>query len=225
MPDIFISKKKDSSTPQPEKEKEGKVVEQISSVPPKTEKERSEFEGHSHSPFSTFSIYPEKVHFESRSENEKVILFLRQHIIVNVKWIVVTILMFFVPTVARMLNIFSFLPNNFEIVITMVWYMLTMAYAFESFLGWYFNVYIVTNERILDVDFHNLIYKQVSDAGLDNIEDITYSMGGVVRTIFNYGDVFIQTAAEVSEFDFLAVPKPDKVVRVINDLIKKEEQK
>lgn len=225
MPDIFISEKQDSFASQPKKEKENKTMEQVSPTPPKTEKERAKFPFHTHSPFSDFSIYPERVHFESRGKDEKVILFLRQHIIVNVKWIVIAVLMFFVPTVARMLNIFSFLPDNFEIVITMVWYLLTMAYAFESFLGWYFNVYIVTNERIIDVDFHNLIYKEVSDANLSKIEDTTYNMGGVIRTIFNYGDVFVQTAAEVSEFDFLAVPKPDKVVQVINDLIEKEDKK
>ena len=48
-------------------------------------------------------------------------------------------------------------------------------------------------------------------------------MGGVARTIFNYGDVFIQTAAEVSEFDFLAVPNPDKVAKIIEDLITKDD--
>ena len=52
-----------------------------------------------------------------------------------------------------------------------------------------FNVYIVTDERIIDIDFYNLIYKEVSDANIDKIQDVTYKMGGVVRTLFNYGDV------------------------------------
>ena len=49
-------------------------------------------------------------------------------------------------------------------------------------------------------------------------------MGGVIRTIFNYGDVYIQTAAEVPTFQFLAVPKPDRVARVLQDLIIEEEK-
>jgi hypothetical protein len=49
-------------------------------------------------------------------------------------------------------------------------------------------------------------------------------MGGVVRTIFNYGDVLIQTASEVPNFEFLAVPKPDQVVKVLQDLRIEEQQ-
>jgi len=109
------------------------------------------------------------------------------------------------------------LPTGFGFVLTLIWYLITVAYAMESFFSWFFNVYIVTNMRIIDIDFYNLIYKQVSDTNLGNVQDLTYNMGGVVRTIFNYGDVFIQTAAEVTEFEFLAVPHPDKVVKVIED--------
>ncbi len=63
-----------------------------------------------------------------------------------------------------------------------------------------------------------------ADANLDKIEDVTYKMGGVIRTLFNYGDVLIQTAAEVTNFDFLAVPYPDKVVKVLQDLRMEEQQ-
>ncbi len=53
---------------------------------------------------------------------------------------------------------------------------------------------------------------------MDNIQDVTDVTGGVIRTIVNYGDGFRQTAAEVSEFAFLAVPRPDKVAKVIQEL-------
>ena len=99
-----------------------------------------------------------------------------------------------------------------------------MAYILESFLTWFFNVYIVTDERIIDIDFYNLIYKEVSDANIDKIQDVTYKMGGVIRTLFNYGDVLIQTASEVPNFDFLAVPKPDMIARVLQDLRMEEQQ-
>lgn len=216
MPDIFISEPKEVT---PDKE-----VESIPTQVPIVEKEKTIHSERHRSRLSAFSLYPEHIDFESRAKEEKVVLFLRQHIIVNVKWVLAAVVMIFVPTVAAVFGIFSSLPTGFELVITLSWYLFTLAYAFENFLNWYFNVYIVTNMRIVDVDFHNLIYKQVSDANLDKIQDVTYNMGGVARTIFNYGDVFIQTASEVSEFDFLAVPNPDRVVKIINDFIKKDEE-
>jgi uncharacterized membrane protein YdbT with pleckstrin-like domain len=99
-----------------------------------------------------------------------------------------------------------------------------LAYVFESFISWFFNVYIVTDERIVDVDFLHLVYRQISYAKIDQIQDITSEMGGVVRTIFNYGDVLIQTAAEISEFTFEAVPVPDQVIKTLSSLQAEEEQ-
>jgi membrane protein YdbS with pleckstrin-like domain len=218
MPDVFVSPKKGIQNSVATEETTAPILPERQ---PKTEVEKSAIPGHSHNPLSAFYFYPDHIDFESRTKEEKVVLLLRQHMIVNVKWVLATIVIFFVPSVARMFGVFSSLPSGFELIITMAWYLVTMAYAFENFLSWYFNVYIVTDMRVIDVDFYNLIYKEVSDANLNKIQDITYNMGGVSRAVFNYGDVFIQTAAEVSEFDFLAVPNPDKVTKIIEDLVTK----
>jgi len=175
-----------------------------------------------HSRFSAFMHYPDKINFETKEKDEKVVLLLRQHPIVNVGWILLALLMLTVPTIIGMLGIFSSFPSKFGLIIDLTWYLITLAFIMESFLDWFFNVYIVTNLRIVDIDFVNLIYKNVSDANLDKIQDVSYNMGGVARTIFNYGDVVIQTAAEISEFDFAAVPNPAKVAKVIEDLMTKK---
>lgn len=210
MPDVFISPK-DTPSVIPDKD-------------PKTEAQRMKIPGHTHSRLSAFALYPEDVDFETKDAEEKIILMLRRHIITNVKWILVAILLVFVPGILRAFGLFAVLPTGFDLIITLAWYLFTFVYVIENFLNWYFNVYFVTDERVIDVDFFNLIYKQVSDANISKIQDVTYSMGGVTRTFFNYGDVFIQTAAEVSEFHFEAVPNPDKVAKIIQDLIEKEDK-
>lgn len=175
-------------------------------------------------PLSSFLMCPERVHFETREEEEKVVLFLRKHFITNIPWMFIGVIMLFVPTIVSMTGFLNSIPNNFHFIFNLIWYLITMAYILENFITWFFNVYIITDERIVDIDFYNLIYKEVSDANLDRIEDVSYKMGGVVRTLFNYGDVLIQTAAEVTNFDFLAVPYPDKVAKVLQDLRMEEEQ-
>ena len=85
--------------------------------------------------------------------------------------------MFLTPTVVTGFGILDTIPTNFKFVFIMIWYLISMAYTLESFLTWFFNVYIVTDERIIDIDFYNLTYKEVSDANLDKIEDVTYKMG------------------------------------------------
>jgi hypothetical protein len=212
MPDVFVTpddKLHDSHTsPVPEKA-------------PRTEAEKRSIMGHTHNRLSSFGLYPDGVDFETRNKDEQIVLLLRQHPIVNVKWVLTTILLLTGPTLLGFFGVFAYLPAGFGLVISLAWYLFTSAYAIESFLGWYFNVYFVTEKRVVDVDFYNLINKRVSDAEIGKIQDVSYATGGVVRTVFNYGDVFIQTASEKEEFEFGAVPSPEKVTKIINDLMGK----
>ncbi len=218
MPDIFVSPNKPNDGLQKSKDSEVPVVPvEI----PKTESEKHSFPGHTHNKLSAFCLYPDGVDFETRSDQERIILLLRKHPITNLKWIIITLLLLTGPTLLSVFNVFSFLPTGFPLVITLAWYLVTSAYAIESFLDWYFNVYFITTNRVIDVDFYNLINKKVSDAEIEKIQDVSYATGGVLRTMLNYGDVFIQTAAEVSEFEFSAVPNPEKVVKILDDLREK----
>lgn len=238
MPDIFIAPKKEEKKDKKDNSKGKKNLTKKEKAqesdlynfhkPPFKDildKEKSiDPNVHLKRPMAAFSFHPDGIDFETRESQEKVILFLRQHPIVNIPWILLSFLMIIAPFFVSGFELFESVPGNFKFVFLMLWYLLTTAFSLEKFLTWFFNVYIVTDERIVDIDFYNLIYKEVSDAQIDKIQDITYTMGGVVRTLFNYGNVFIQTASEVPNFEFLAVPKPDKVVRVLQDMQMEEEQ-
>ena len=102
--------------------------------------------------------------------------------------------------------------------------MLISAYVIENFLYWYYNIYIITDERIIDIDFYSLIYRSVSEAKIDKIEDVTATTAGLFAGVFNYGNITIQTAAEKREFDFNKVPQPAKVTKFLNELILEEER-
>jgi hypothetical protein len=174
--------------------------------------------------FSAFCLNPEGVDFESRESDEKIILLLRQHPIVNLKWIFGTLVLLTGPFFLQMLGVFKMLPPGFGLVISLSWYLFTSIYAIEGFLNWYFNVYFVTTEGVIDVDFFNLINKRVSDAELDKIQDVSYATNGVLGTMLNFGDIFVQTAAEVSEFKFELVPNPEKVAKILDDLMEKNKK-
>ena len=223
MPDIFISNdiKKDKPTPKKQSSKKKSVS--------KTKKEkkhrrpRYKLEKKAQGRLSAFNYLPKRVDFETRDKEEQVILLLREHPLTNFSWIFIVVLMIIAPIVLSIFPLLTFLPQEFQLIAVLGWYLITTAFLLENFLTWFFNVNIITDERIIDIDFFNLIYKQVSDTNIDKIQDVTYTMGGVARTLFNYGDVFVQTAAEVPNFDFLAVPNPDKVAKILQDLRIEEE--
>ncbi len=173
---------------------------------------------------TSFSTFPTKVCFETQEDEEAVILFLRQHPVVTVPWIILSLFLLTLPSVFSFFPPYANLPINYQLVITLGWYLFVFGYTLAKFMSWFFNIYIVTDERIVDVDFENILFRKISIAKIDEIQDVNITASGAIETFFGYGNVFIQTAAEVSQFDFLAIPKPDQVGKIINQLIDQEEQ-
>ena len=174
-------------------------------------------------PLTCFAVNPDGIRFETQEEEEKVILFLRQHIIVNVGWVLITLILLVAPMglIPFVLQSFPFpLANHpgYVVVGMAFWYVATFGFALASFIHWFFNIYIVTNERIVDIDFIHLLFKQFSQAEISKIQDISYSTGGIFATVFDYGNVLIETAGEFPNLEFASVPHPEKVVEAIRSL-------
>ena len=173
--------------------------------------------------FASFMYYPRKVNFINKDPEEQIILILRRHFITNVSWISIAILMSLFPLLFIFFPVLDFMPHEFQIITILGWYMMVIAYVFENFLSWFFGVNIITDERVFDVDFINLVNRDITDANIDQIQDVSTSMIGAIRTLFNYGDVFIQTAAQVPKIEFVAIPNPDRVARILRELRVEEE--
>lgn len=175
-------------------------------------------------PLSAFALRPDGVRFETQEESEDVVLFLRQHGVVNIPWILLTVVLLAAPA-----GIFPFLKNflslpfsipiPYVLVGTAFWYLATFGFALASFIHWFFNIYIVTNKRVVDIDFAYLLYKQFSEADLDKIQDISYTAGGILATVFDFGNVLIETAGEMPNIKFESIPYPEKTVETIRSLM------
>ncbi len=177
------------------------------------------------SAFAAFVKNPADVFFESQEKDEQIIYLLRRHFVTNAKWIIASVIMFVGPLIvvsllsSNNISTSSFVPLKYQLVGILIWYLITWMFILESFLDWYFNVYIVTDKRIVDIDFWGLLYKNISETPYFNVQDVTYRTGGIIQTLFNYGDVYIQTAAEKREFEFESVPNPAEVYDKITDLV------
>ena len=178
----------------------------------------AEILGHTTNPLSAFLIFPKIFDFEERDDDENTILVLRPHWFTNVHWIIVSIILFLAPSFLGAIPTVLETLGKYRFIIILFWYLVTFVYAFEKFLSWYFDVYIVTDERIIDIDFNNLLVKKFSEAGLEMIQDTTSSVVGFFPTMYNYGNVLVQTAAEIPEIVFENVPNPEKVIKLIQHL-------
>lgn len=206
MPDIYVAPKKEEL----KKKTTKKVVK-----PTKKRKASS---------LAAFISKPTNLRFETQERKEEIVLLLRRHLITNVSWLAMTSIAALLPLPIVGFVSLDFIPAPYRLIITFVWYLFTFAFAFEKFLSWFFNVNIITDERIVDIDFPSILYKDISETKIDQVQDVSVKVGGFIRSLFNFGDVLIQTAGTVPEICFDAVPNPEQVSKILNELILEEEQ-
>jgi membrane protein YdbS with pleckstrin-like domain len=167
---------------------------------------------------ASFIVKPKNVHFENQKENETILLLLRRHWVTNLPWIIGSVILLFCPLVLNYLPGVSLFPVKYKLVAFIGWYLLIAAFVFTRFLGWFFNVGIVTDKRIVDIDFFGLLYKEITSADLNKIQDVSQQQVGAIRALFDFGDIFVQTASETAKIEFEAVPHPARVIDLIDNL-------
>lgn len=173
--------------------------------------------------YTTFAHMPEGLTFQDQEADETILLLLRRHFVTNIPWIASALILSILPIVLFpfILAFFPFpLPSmNILILILAFYYLLIFGITLLNFTLWYFQVGLVTSLRIIDVDINGILYRQVSEARNDDIQDVSYEQVGFLRSLFNYGIVLVQTSASIQNIEFDRVPKPSVVSRIIADLI------
>ncbi len=91
-------------------------------------------------------------------------------------------------------------------------------FAFVMFMDYWLDVFIVTEKRIIDIDQTGIFSRTVSELRLYRIQDVTAQVKGIWQSMFDYGEVFIQTAGEVERFHFENIPHPNRLAKEILEL-------
>ncbi len=171
-----------------------------------------------------------RYHFQGQKTDEEILLVLHRH------WfdIASRFLLVFIMTVAVIAGwiIFPiFLPDltekpNSGVFLFIESFFLMILWAISSliWIDYYLDVWIVTNRRIVNIEQKGLFSRVVSELELKKIQDITTDVKGIIKTFLNYGDLFIQTAAEKERFLFHNIPDPYEVKDLIMKLQKKVEK-
>lgn len=175
--------------------------------------------------FSSRLKQPDNIAFDGEDSDEHILYVFRRALLTNADWLFISILLVLTPLVAQTILAFassetmSQVPTRFLFTVNAFWYLFTVGFVFQNFLNWFFNVYIITNKRIIDIDFIGLLYKNISEAPLSSVQDVTSNVSGTLQVIFNYGNVLIQTAAEKREFEFSDVANPSAVRDILSDIV------
>ncbi|MCC7522601.1 PH domain-containing protein [Candidatus Uhrbacteria bacterium] len=96
-----------------------------------------------------------------------------------------------------------------------IFFLFAWLFLFQNFMDYYLDVWIVTTKRILNIEQTGLFSRTVSELRLYRIQDVTSTVSGFLHTLFDFGDVEIQTAGEKTRFIFEEIPHPTRISKSI----------
>ncbi len=80
------------------------------------------------------------------------------------------------------------------------------------YADWRNDVYIVTSDRIIDIEKKPLFFSEDRrEASLGMVQHVSSRIPNPLASVLGYGDVTVQTAAEIGAFNFVFVPNPKEV--------------
>ena len=103
-----------------------------------------------------------------------------------------------------------------------IYYLAVVTFFFQEFIDYYLDTWIVTNERIINIEQHGLFNRVASEMHISLVQDVSAEIRGALHTFLNYGDVHIQTAGSAKRFHFKAVGDPEQIRRTILHLAEKD---
>ena len=91
---------------------------------------------------------------------------------------------------------------------------------FPSWIGWYFSIFIVTNQRFIQIKQKGIFTRSVSDLGLHQVQSVSYEVAGIQETLLGFGTIVMRTyVGDVTIHDVHHPAKiQKKIVGILRDL-------
>ncbi len=151
---------------------------------------------------------------------EKIIYVIRRHWITFIPTVLLFTVLSIIPLVIYFLiNQTSpdiFIDPHVQAIVVLIFSVFELSVAlffYSSFLMYYLDMMIITNDRMIQIQQKTLFSRSVSELDLYKIQDTTSEIVGVIPTFLGYGRLTIQTAGERGNFIFDAVPEVNDIRR------------
>ncbi len=163
----------------------------------------------------SYAFHP--YHFASQREGEEVVQVIHRHWF-NILSRFLLILLFSFLLIGSLIvflllfpDIFSAGGKEFFIFMENTFFIFVWLFGFLTWIDYYFDIWIITNQRIVNIEQKGLFDRHISELNFSRIQDVTTTVEGIIPTVLNFGDVFVQTASEQERFLFRMVPDPYKI--------------
>jgi hypothetical protein len=166
-------------------------------------------------------------YFPTQEAGEKIFFLIRRH------WIVFVTLAFFIFVMTLPLfalgvywiispEVFFGELGNFVIIFASIYALIIVGLCLYGFVNYYLDVYIITNERLVDIKQNGFFRREIAELHLRQVQDVEARVEGFLGTMMHFGNVYIQTAGERENFKLEDVPHPYTISKRIAELHQKQ---
>lgn len=93
--------------------------------------------------------------------------------------------------------------------------LVSLGYSGYLYIDWRNDIYVVTNRRVIHRERAGLVREDISAAPLHAIQDIQQIRPGLMASVWNFGDLIIETAGGAGQVTFRNISDPEEVQREI----------
>jgi len=131
-------------------------------------------------------------------ENETIVLALHRHWFVIAGKMTLISVMLMLPIILIPI-IIGFVPEIYTTLsffFISIYILIVLLIAFIFWVDYYLDMWIVTDERIIDIEQHGLFRREISEFMLSRIQDVTVEIPNFFATVLKFGNIIVQTAGD-----------------------------
>ncbi len=157
-----------------------------------------------------------KKDFADQFDDEEVLFLFRKHPVVMRKGSVISMLAILAGTIPALIKpelsyFYGGLAGGFILAVLLF---------VPSWIVYWYSVFIVTNQRFIQITQKGFFNKSVVDIGLSKIQSTNYEIKGVQATLLGFGTIMIQTY--MGDLVVHEVHHPAEVIRKISEILRAE---
>lgn len=159
---------------------------------------------------------PQK-YFEDQFDDEEVLFVFRKHPIVMRRGLIllmIAMLLGMIPSLITPDYAVYFMGLGGGLLLGLI-------LAFPSWMGWYFSVFIVTNQRFIQITQKGMFHRSVVDMGLNQVQMVNYEVSGMTQTLFGFGTIMMQTF--VGDLVVRNIHHPARIQKKILEILRSEQ--
>ncbi len=163
--------------------------------------------------------------FPGQREGEDVLAVINKHPVVYARIIAAFLVAILLPLIIFLIVWFNFYPLDTYYqggmvigVLSCIVLLYGLLFSCIKWINEEFDIFVLTTDRLIDITQITFLKRSVTSTPLEQIQDTTGIISGTIPTLFNYGDLTVQTAAgNASEFFIDRISDPEDVARKILD--------